>query len=50
MSKEEGRVATQLLKEAFGDTVGAVGSYLISHGPRTLPDVLKGIDIDTELV
>ena len=50
MSKEEGRVATQLLKEAFGDIVGKVGGYLIRHGPCTLPDVLKGTDTDLELV
>jgi hypothetical protein len=46
MSVEEGRVATLLLKEAFGEIVEAVGSYLIKHGPRTLPDVLKGTDLD----
>lgn len=50
MSTEEGRVATLLLKEAFGDIVGAVGSYLIKHGSRGLPDILRGTDFDREQV
>ena len=50
MSPEEVRVATLLLKEAFGEVVGAVGSYLIKRGPRTLSDILKGTDLDKELV
>lgn len=43
-------MATLLLKEAFGDIVGTVGSYLIKHGPRTLQDTRKGTDLDKEQV
>lgn len=50
MSAEDGRVATLLLQEAFGGIVGTVGSYLIKYGPRALPDILKGTDLDKEQV
>ena len=46
MSTEQGRVAALLLKEAFGEVVEGVGSYLIKYGCCSLPQIIKGTDID----
>lgn len=50
MSAEAGRVGGLLLEEAFGELVGRVGNYLTKHGAKCLPDILKGVDLDTEQV
>ena len=50
MSVEAGRVACLLLEESFGKIVGRVGSYLIARGEQSLPNILKGVDLDKEQV
>ena len=50
MSAEAGRVATLLLEESFGGVVGKVASSLLKHGGQSLPEIVKGIDLDKEQV
>lgn len=50
MSTEAARVAGLLLEESFGAIVSKVGCYLIKYGDQTLPDILKGVDLDKEQV
>lgn len=50
MTAEQGRLASLLLREAFGEVVEDVGTYLIKHGPRTLSDIRKNLDIQATLV
>ena len=50
MSVEQGRVATLLLRETFGEIVERVGSYLIKHGAHSLHDITKGADMTKDQV
>ena len=50
MSFELGRVAALLLREAFGQIVEQVGSYLIKNGAQPVPDIVKGTELTKEEV
>ncbi len=46
MSTEQGRVATLIIQEAFGEVVEKVGRFLIKSGNCNLPGIIKGIDLE----
>ena len=50
MSIVQGRLVSLLLKEAFGEIVEEVGSYLVKRGPCILRDVVTGTHLEKEQV
>ena len=50
MSIQQRRVASQILKEHFGEVVEKVGTYLVAKGPRPLRDVIRETGLSREQV
>ena len=47
MSNDEGRLASLLLRESFGEVIEEVGTYLLTHGPCALSEIKKNLDLQT---
>ena len=50
MSKQQVRLASLLLEEAFGDQVEAVGTYLLKNGGSNLGEISKGTGLQINKV
>ena len=50
MSKQQVRLASLLLEEAFGDQVQAVGTYLLHHGASNLGEISNGTGLQINKV
>jgi len=50
MSKVKGLLASQIVKEHFGELVEKISSYLIQNGRRTLKDIVVSLRISREEV
>ncbi len=50
MSNEEGRLASLLLRESFGEVVEKVGTYLLLHGPCPLYEIKKNVGLEATVV
>jgi DNA-directed RNA polymerase III subunit RPC3 len=50
MSKQQVRLASLLLEEAFGNLVESVGTYLLKHGASNLGEISKGTRLQVNKV
>ena len=50
MSKQQVRLASLLLEEAFGDQVEGVGTYLLKNGASNLGEISKGTGLQMSKV
>ena len=50
MSKQQVRLASLLLEEAFGDQVEAVGTYLLKNGASNLGEIGRGTGLQINKV
>ena len=50
MSKQQVRLASLLLEEAFGSLVETVGAHLLKHGASNLGEIVKGTGLKTNQV